>query len=201
MCGTSAVCMQDVNWTKNALCTSRAVPHIRSCGYAWVYPQMHSVFACVLVFLPKSCRSRAGVRTLAGSAPEFFLARARQENGKRTFTIECAGSAATADTCIVEPGIFFRPAIAFEIRRQVYNQSMYTKIVVVVNGPPQLWTSLLFSTTSSVYGPHKAVNGVCICQLAKLDKFLHRADTRAFAQSVPVDMQKLIHSPIALMFW
>ena len=41
---------------------------------------------------------------------------------------------------------------------QVYNQSLYTTVVVVVNGCPGLWTNRLTPEKSLVYRSHKAVH-------------------------------------------
>jgi hypothetical protein len=68
------------------------------------------------------------------------------------------------------------------------------KIVVIVNGGADLWISLVLSTRSGVYDPYKPVCCPCMCPVEKMDKIWHCAKKRVSAQSVPVDMQKLIHS-------
>ena len=90
--------------------------------------------------------------------------------------------------------IFFGRIGRFKKGRQVYKLKLVYKIVVIVNVGAHLWISLVFPTGSVVYAPHKPVGGACICQVEKMDKIRGGAKSRAFAQSVPVDMQKLIHS-------
>jgi hypothetical protein len=78
--------------------------------------------------------------------------------------------------------------------RQVYKQKLVYRIVVVVNDGAHLWINPVYSTRSNVYLPHKPVGQPCMCLVEKMDKNPRRAKCRVFAQSVPVDMQKLIHS-------
>jgi hypothetical protein len=95
-----------------------------------------------------------------------------------------------------ESGNFFSGrAVAFEARRQVYNQKLVYRIIVIVNGATLLWISRVFSTTSNVYGPHKAVGWSCMCLVAKLDKNSDCAKNRFSPHFVPVDIHTLIHSP------
>ena len=68
------------------------------------------------------------------------------------------------------------------------------RIVVVVNACPFLWIRPFFSTTSGVYDTHKPVGCSCMCPLAKMDNNSSEDKSVASSQSVPVDMQKLIHN-------
>jgi hypothetical protein len=77
---------------------------------------------------------------------------------------------------------------------QVYQQKFKYRIVVVVNVGTHLWINPVFSTRSSVYAQYKAVGCHCICGVSKLDKISACGKNHVFAQSVPVDMQMLIHS-------
>jgi len=77
---------------------------------------------------------------------------------------------------------------------QVYQQKLVYRIVVIVNVDTHLWIKQVLSTRSSVYARHKAVGCHCICRVSKLDKILVCMKNHVFAQSVPVDMQMLIHS-------
>jgi hypothetical protein len=95
----------------------------------------------------------------------------------------------------------FRRGRSLKRARQVYNQKLVYRIVVIVNGGPHLWIRRVLSTRSTVYAPHKPVGLPCIFQVEKMDKKLPCAKSPAFAQSVPVDMQKLIHSPETLTIW
>jgi hypothetical protein len=88
-----------------------------------------------------------------------------------------------------------------ETHPQVYKQKLVYRIVVVVNEGAHLWISLLLSTRSGVYAPHKPVGLPCVCLREKMDKKSGCAKTACFAQSVPVDMQKLIHSASTLTIW
>jgi hypothetical protein len=67
--------------------------------------------------------------------------------------------------------------------------------VVVVNGAAHLWISPIFSTTSIVYVRRNPVGYRCVCLREKMDKNPDWAKNRRSPQSVPVDMQMLIHSP------
>lgn len=86
-------------------------------------------------------------------------------------------------------------AAPFEARRQVYNQKLVYRMMVIVNGGTLLWISRVFSTTSNVYGSHKAVGWSCMCLEAKLDKKWEGAKNRCSSHVVPVDIHTLIHSP------
>lgn len=76
---------------------------------------------------------------------------------------------------------------------QVYNQKLVYRMMVVVNGATLLWITGIFSTTSNVYGPHKAVGRSCMFLVAKLDKKRGCAKNRVSSQSIPVDIHTLIH--------
>jgi hypothetical protein len=73
--------------------------------------------------------------------------------------------------------------------------------VVIVNGGAHLWISRVLSTRSTVYSPYKPVGLPCMCLVEKMDKKSRCAKSPVSAHSVPVDMQKLIHSPEALTIW
>ena len=88
---------------------------------------------------------------------------------------------------------FFGRTGAFAAGPQVYNQKLVYRIMVVVNGATLLWISPVFSTTSNVYGPHKAVGWSCMLLVVKLDKKRGCAKNRVSSQSVPVDIHTLIH--------
>ncbi|WP_371764095.1 hypothetical protein, partial [Massilia sp.] len=90
---------------------------------------------------------------------------------------------------------FFDRAAAFKAARQVYNQKLVYRIMVIVNGATLLWISRVFSTTSNVYGSHKPVGWSCMCLVAKLDKNPDCAKNRSSSHFVPVDIHTLIHSP------
>lgn len=64
----------------------------------------------------------------------------------------------------------------------------------MVNVVAQLWIKPVLSTRSNVYAQHKAVGCHCICWVSKLDKNRGCCKNDVFAQSVPVDIQMLIHS-------
>ena len=89
---------------------------------------------------------------------------------------------------------FFGKTAAFKVSRQVYNQKLIYRIMVIVNGSPLLWITQVLSTTSNVYGSHKAVGWSCMCLVAKLDKKSPCAKSRASPHFVPVDIHTLIHS-------
>jgi hypothetical protein len=84
----------------------------------------------------------------------------------------------------------------FEVRKASSGLQLKAclRIVVIVNGGTHLWISLVYSTRSGVYAPHKPVGCSCMCLVEKMDKNSRCAKRRVFAQSVPVDMQKLIHN-------
>jgi hypothetical protein len=90
-------------------------------------------------------------------------------------------------------GLFLTPPFLTS-HRQVYNQKLVYRIVVIVNDPLALWISQVLSTRSDVYGAHKAVGCLCMCLMEKLDKISGCAEKPGSSQSVPVDMQTLIHS-------
>lgn len=100
-----------------------------------------------------------------------------------------------------KPKIFFRRSGDSKTDPQVYTQKRVYRIVVIVNGGAHLWISRVLSTRSNVYGPHKPVGLPCMCLVEKMDKKSCCAKTGRFAQSVPVDMQTLIHSPETLPIW
>lgn len=99
------------------------------------------------------------------------------------------------DVGIDDEKFFFDRAAAFKAARQVYNQKLVYRIMVIVNGATLLWISRVFSTTSNVYGSHKPVGWSCMCLVAKLDKNPDRAKNRSSSHFVPVDIHTLIHSP------
>lgn len=99
------------------------------------------------------------------------------------------------DVEIGDEKFFFDRAAAFKAARQVYNQKLVYRIIVIVNGATLLWISRVFSTTSNVYGSHKTVGWSCMCLVAKLDKNPDCAKNRSSSHFVPVDIHTLIHSP------
>lgn len=95
----------------------------------------------------------------------------------------------------------FRRGRQHETAPQVYNQKQVYKIVVVVNGGTLLWISQVFPTRSGVYVAYKPVGLPCVCLREKMNKNSRRAKRARSAQSIPVDIQKLIHSCAALTIW
>lgn len=90
-----------------------------------------------------------------------------------------------------KPAFFFANTVS---ARQVYKQTHVYRMVVVVNDPHTLWINPVLLTRSNVYAPHKAVGHPCMCLVEKLDKIRPPSKKRASSQSVPVDMQTLIHN-------
>jgi hypothetical protein len=90
---------------------------------------------------------------------------------------------------------FFRPKAAHAPAPQVYKQKLVYRIVVVVNSTTHLWISRILSTTSSVYVVVNPVGYRCVCLREKMNKNPGRAKSGRSLQSVPVDMQMLIHRP------
>lgn len=99
------------------------------------------------------------------------------------------------DVGIDDEKVFFDRAAGFKAARQVYNQKLVYRIMVIVNGATLLWISRVFSTTSNVYGSHKPVGWSCMFLVAKLDKNPGYAKNRSSSHFVPVDIHTLIHSP------
>ena len=122
-------------------------------------------------------RRRAGVVVMNASGVGRFFLLSRTMSGSTT------------------KNFFFDRAAAFKAARQVYNQKLVYRIMVIVNGATLLWISRVFSTTSNVYGSHKPVGWSCMCLVAKLDKNPDRAKNRSSSHFVPVDIHTLIHSP------
>lgn len=85
------------------------------------------------------------------------------------------------------------PKKIFPVARQVYNQDLYTRLVVVVNACPILWTSRLTRPKSNVYGPDKPVHCRAKFLVANLNKIFACAKKPSFAQTIPVDIKVLIH--------
>ncbi|MFC3460228.1 MULTISPECIES: hypothetical protein [Massilia] len=71
--------------------------------------------------------------------------------------------------------------------KSVYNDSSS------VNKYRFLWISRLTDEKSAVYGRYKPVACRCMFLVANLDKKPGRGKSRVFAQTVPVDIKKLIH--------
>jgi hypothetical protein len=90
--------------------------------------------------------------------------------------------------------IFFRRGRYWNEVVRFTNKKLVYRMIVIVNGVPPLWISRVFSTGSGVYAPYKPVGCPCMCLVEKLDKNWDLGKSRRFAQSIPVDMQKLIHS-------
>ncbi|MEW6372298.1 MAG: hypothetical protein AB1584_15285 [Pseudomonadota bacterium] len=72
--------------------------------------------------------------------------------------------------------------------KSVYNDSSS------VNNCHFLWISRLTDEKSAVYARYKPVACRCMFLVANLDKNCDRGKSRVFAQTVPVDIKKLIHS-------
>jgi hypothetical protein len=139
----------------------------------------------------------AGKQGLAGrSMPPSSAIAARAETTCGLEVVLAAGFALWP-----ESNFFFGQIGLFKIARQVYNQKLVYRIVVIVNVGAHLWITMVLPTRSAVYAPHKAVGRPCICQVEKMDKNRRCGKSRAFAQSVPVDMQKLIHSHVSFAIW
>lgn len=157
-----------------------AVPHIRSCGYSAAYPQKDSKQG------GWGCRKRAWSTS----------SRCRGHERIRSRSIFLSGRTGRCRRCVVaDDKNFFGRTAVFEARRQVYNQKLVYRMMVIVNGGALLWISRVFSTTSNVYGSHKAVGWSCMCLVAKLDKNPGCAKNRSSSHFVPVDIHTLIHSP------
>jgi hypothetical protein len=107
------------------------------------------------------------------------------QRGRRRVAVAAVGQAGVEN--------FFSARPALKRGRQVYKQKLVYRMMVIVNGVPHLWISRVYSTGSGVYVPHKPVGCSCMCLVEKLDKNWDRGKSRRFAQSIPVDMQKLIH--------
>lgn len=75
----------------------------------------------------------------------------------------------------------------------VYNQDLYTTLVVVVNACTFLWTSRLTAKKSAVYAQNKPVHYSAKFLMANLDKIFACEKTSTFAQTIPVDIQHVIH--------
>lgn len=99
-------------------------------------------------------------------------------------------------TGLPEP-FFFCAKAALAPAPQVYKQKLVYRIVVVVNGAAHLWISQVFSTTSNVYVCRNPVGYRCVCLREKMNKNRGCTKTVRSPQSVPVDMQMLIHRPPA----
>jgi hypothetical protein len=90
---------------------------------------------------------------------------------------------------------FFGRHATFNASPQVYTQKLVYRMIVVVNGGTLLWISRVLSTTSNVYGSHKAVRRSCMCLVAKLDKKRGCTKSLRSPHFVPVDIHTVIHSP------
>ena len=76
----------------------------------------------------------------------------------------------SADSAVAEAGFFFDRLAFARQGRQVYNQKLVYRMMVIVNDPHPLWISQVLFTRSTVYVPHKAVGSPCMCLVEKLDK-------------------------------
>jgi len=73
-----------------------------------------------------------------------------------------------------------------------------------VNNCHFLWISLLTDKKSVVYARYKPVVWRCMFLVANLDKNRERGKSRVFAQTVPVDIKKFIHtwpSGVSFTIW
>ena len=76
---------------------------------------------------------------------------------------------------------------------KVYKQSLYTTVVVVVNGGPSLWTKRFTPAKSCVYQPDKPVHHWRVEAAQELDKISATSELPGSAQNRPVDIKRLIH--------
>ena len=162
----------------------------RACGSGWVntdfrrdakhrYRFGHWFAGGAARSTPFRCPGRRPGRSL-----KFFL-KVRQRHRSRV---------RQRSSAVVEAGFFFRLRPVLKTRRQVYNQKLVYRIMVIVNDPLPLWINPVLSTRSGVYVPHKPVGRLCMCLVEKLDKIWRRGKKPRSSQSIPVDMQTLIHS-------
>ena len=128
-----------------------------------------------------------GLRSGLAALPESKKNFRRLQRGRR----RCAGR----PEWFAGAGFFFRHNAAHPPVPQVYKQKLVYRIVVVVNGTPHLWISRILSTTSSVYVAVNPVGYRCVCLREKMDKNPGKTKSGRSPQSVPVDMQMLIHRP------
>ena len=77
----------------------------------------------------------------------------------------------------------------FSRARQVYNQDLYTTLIVVVNGSSFLWTTRLKSEKSGIYVTDKSVHCWVNLLVANLDKIFACAKKPSFTQTIPVDIK------------
>lgn len=173
------------------------VSHIRSCGYSWACPQSRR-------FVGVQARSKPffGMRRRRSRSREIFFSQAMP--GKTGSFAKCCSRSRVSRRAVAwskSKIFFFRPRPAFGKGPQVYPQKYVYRIVVIVNGGAHLWISMVLSTRSGVYVPHKPVDLPCMCLVEKMDKKSRCAKSRVFAHFVPVDIQKLIHSYRSLTIW
>jgi hypothetical protein len=146
----------------------------------------------------KRCRSRNAVQVDSWTnAKNFFLTSC--DRFFAHFFINRSASnievgAAELTKAWSKPPFFSNAFVFANAGRQVYNQKLVYRIVIVVNDPHPLWISQVLFTRSNVYVPHKAVRRPCMCLVEKLDKIRGRRKKQCSSQSVPVDMQTLIHN-------
>jgi len=77
----------------------------------------------------------------------------------------------------------------YSCARQVYNQDLYTRLIVVVNGCRFLWTTQLKNAKSGMYVTDKSVHCRANLLVANLDKIFACAKKRSFTQTIPVDIK------------
>lgn len=92
--------------------------------------------------------------------------------------------------CAGEVSICHKQANFFYLRaRQVYNQDLYTTLIVVVNGGSFLWTTRLKNAKSGIYDTDKSVHRWANLLVANLDKIFACAKKPSFTQTIPVDIK------------
>jgi len=175
MCWTNLASGLHGSCTNSGGSRKSAVLHIRSCGYAWVCPQTGR--ASKRTALPTSLGAGRSGGFLSWSA--------------RSGQVEPGSAAFHQQTRLpTKKKIFQRSASSTSglQPKSVYKDSSS------VNNCHFLWISLLTDKKSVVYARYKPVVWRCMFLVANLDKNRHRGKSRVFAQTVPVDIKKLIHT-------
>jgi len=158
------------------------------------------VFSCKTGFFSgrKRCRSRNAVQVDSWTEAESFFLTSCDRFFAHFFVNRSASNievgAAALTKAWSKPPFFSNAFVFANAGRQVYKQKLVYRIVIVVNDPHPLWISQVLFTRSNVYVPHKAVRRPCMCLVEKLDKIRGRRKKQCSSQSVPVDMQTLIHN-------
>ncbi|WP_306392344.1 hypothetical protein [Telluria beijingensis] len=77
----------------------------------------------------------------------------------------------------------------FSRARQVYNQDLYTTLIVVVNGSQSLWTTWFTEEKSTIYLANKSVQFLANFLVANLNNIFASAKSRSSAQTIPVNIK------------